>query len=120
MLALNHGRRDVCDGATPLLHHRCAQPLGVPLPGIRLLDDLVRNHIIGDVVAIKKPKRYQCDFICKTHDPDRLRVESLAIEVKSNRHAHFPVKGRECAHVYSKMGLLTVQYCSLWHLGLVG
>jgi len=57
MLALNHGRRDVCDGTTPLLHHRCAQPLGVPLPGIRLLDDLVRNHIIGDIVAIKKPKR---------------------------------------------------------------
>jgi hypothetical protein len=44
--------RDVCDGTTPLLDHRFAQPLGVPLPGIRLLDDLVRNHIIGYVVAI--------------------------------------------------------------------
>ena len=112
MLAPTYGRRDVCDGTTPLLHHRCAQPLGVPLPGIRLLHDLVRNHIIGDVVAIKKPKRYQCDFICKTHDPDRLRVEILAIEVKSNRHVHFPFTGRESTYVYAKMGSLAVQYCS--------
>jgi hypothetical protein len=39
----------------------------------------VSHYIIGNVAAIKKPKRYQCDFICKTHDPDRLWVESVAI-----------------------------------------
>jgi hypothetical protein len=49
------------------------------LSGFRKLDYLVSHYIIGNVAAIKKPKRYQCDFICKTHDPDRLWVESVAI-----------------------------------------
>ena len=67
------------DPTTPLLQHGFAQPLGVALPGFRKLDDLVRNYIIGNVASIKKPKRYERQFVCKTHDPDCLRVKSLAI-----------------------------------------
>ncbi len=67
------------DPTTPLLQHGFAQPLGVALPGFRKLDDLVRNYIIGNVASIKKPKRYERQFVCKTHDADCLRVKSLAI-----------------------------------------
>ena len=62
-----------------MLQHGFAQPLGVALPGFRMLDDLARNYIIGNVPAIKKAERYQCQFICKTHDADGLRVKSLTI-----------------------------------------
>jgi hypothetical protein len=37
-----------------LLQHGFAQPLGVALPGFRMLDDLARNYIIGNVPAKKK------------------------------------------------------------------
>jgi hypothetical protein len=85
ILKRNYRRRDVLgdgglgDGTAPLLQHGFAQPLGVALSGFHKLDYLVSHYIIGNVAAIKKPKRYQCDFICKTHVPDRLWVESVAI-----------------------------------------
>ena len=60
-----------------MLQHGFAQPLGIALPGFRKLDYLLRDDIVGNVAAINKPKRYQCHFISKTHEPHGLRVESL-------------------------------------------
>jgi hypothetical protein len=62
------------DGGAPLVQHGFAQPLGVALPGFRK-----RDYIIGNVATINKPERYQFHFIGKTHEPYRLRVESLTI-----------------------------------------
>ena len=85
----------MCDGTTPLLQHGVAQSLRVTLTGFRKLDDLVSHNIIGKVATIKA-KRYECHFESKTHEPDRLRVEFLAIEVGSDWHAHLPKYRREC------------------------
>ena len=38
LITRSDGRRDVCNGTTPLLHHHFAQPLGVPLSGFCKLD----------------------------------------------------------------------------------
>ena len=62
-----------------MLQHGFAQPLGVALSRFRKLDDLAGDYIIGNVAAIKKPERYQCQFVGKTHDADCLRVKSLTI-----------------------------------------
>jgi hypothetical protein len=37
-----------------LLQHRFAQPLGVSLSGLRNLDYLLRDDIVGNVAAIKR------------------------------------------------------------------
>jgi hypothetical protein len=39
----------------------------------------MRDYVVGDIAAIIEAKRYQCHFVCEAHDPDRLRVELLAI-----------------------------------------
>src|SRR6185503_18205155 len=48
LLTRNYGRRDVCDGTTPLLQHAFGQPLGVALPGFSELDDLSSDGVTED------------------------------------------------------------------------
>jgi hypothetical protein len=83
----------VCDGSTPLPQHAFAQLLGIAFAGFRKLDYLLRDDVVGNVAAINKPKRYPCHLIGKTHEPHGIRVESVAIEVGSDRHVHLPVAG---------------------------
>jgi hypothetical protein len=87
----NEGRPGAGDGA-PLLQHGFAELLGIALPSFRMLNDLVRDYVVGNITAISEPKDYQYHFVCKPHDPDRLRVEPLAIEVGSDRHMHLPLQ----------------------------
>jgi hypothetical protein len=61
------------------LQYAFAQPLWIALTGFRKIHDLVCEHLVGKVAAISKAKRYQGHFISEAHDPDRLRVEFLAI-----------------------------------------
>jgi hypothetical protein len=77
LLARSYGGSDVCCGSTPLLQNRFAQSIRVSLSCFRKLDYLVRDYIICNVIAINKPKGYERYF--KIHQPDHLRVESLAI-----------------------------------------
>jgi len=70
----SRGRRDALgDGGAPLVQHGFAQPFGVALASLRMLDDFARNDIVGQVAAIDKPKGYQCHFVCKTHEADRMQ-----------------------------------------------
>jgi hypothetical protein len=46
-----------------------------------MVDDLSRDYVVGNIAAISKPKRYECHFVREPHDPERLGVEPLAIEV---------------------------------------
>jgi len=87
----NEGRPGAGDGA-PLLQHGFAELLGIALPSFRMLNDLVRDYVVGNITAISEPKDYQYHFVCKPYDPDRLRVEPLAIEVGSDRHMHLPLQ----------------------------
>ena len=62
-------RAIAADGRQPL-RGRALQVSQARCPG---------DYIIGNVAAIKKPERYQCQFVGKTHDADCLRVKSLTI-----------------------------------------
>jgi hypothetical protein len=42
----------------PSLQHGFAELLRIALPGLRMLDDLVRDYIVGNIAAITEPKRY--------------------------------------------------------------
>ena len=61
------------------LHHALAQSFGIALTGFGERDDFARDDFIGKVAAIGKSKRYQGHFERQAHDPDRLRVELVAI-----------------------------------------
>jgi hypothetical protein len=74
----------------PLLQHGFAELVGIALPGFRMVDDLARDYVVGNIAAISKPKRYECHFVREPHHPDRLGVEPLAIEVGSDRHMRLP------------------------------
>ena len=58
---------------------RLAQSLGIALAGLCQIHDPACQHVVGEVAAISKPKGDQGHFKCEAHDPDRLRVEFLAI-----------------------------------------
>jgi hypothetical protein len=62
-----------------LMQHALAQSLGIALAGLCQIHDPACQHVVGEVAAISKPKGDQGHFECKAHDPDRLRVEFLAI-----------------------------------------
>jgi hypothetical protein len=64
---------------TKFLHHSLAQALGIALAGFCKIYDLACDHFVGQVAAISKPKRYQSHFKSNSHDPDRFRIEFLAI-----------------------------------------
>jgi hypothetical protein len=68
------------------MQHALAQSLGIALAGLRKNHDLPCQHFVGEVMAISKPKGDQGHFERKAHDPDRLRVELLAIEVEPDGH----------------------------------
>jgi hypothetical protein len=61
------------------LEHALAQALGIALTGLRKRNDFLGDYFVGKVAAVTKPERYQSHFVRKAHDPDRLRVEPLAI-----------------------------------------
>lgn len=63
------------NGGAPPLQYSLAETVGIVLPGFRKLDDLAGYDFIGNVVAINKPKRYRCHFICEAHDSDGLWVK---------------------------------------------
>ena len=65
-----------------LVQHPLAQSFGIALAGIREIHDLPSQHVIGEVAAIGKPEGDQGHLKCKAHDPDRIRVELLAVEVE--------------------------------------
>ena len=77
----------------PLLQHGFAELVGIALPGFRMVDDLARDYVVGNIAAISKPKRYECHFVREPHHPDRLGVEPLAIEVGSDRHMRSSATG---------------------------
>ena len=81
----NEGCRGAWGGGVPLLQYGFAELVGIALPGFRMVDDLSRDYVVGNIAAISKPKRYECHFVREPHDPDRLGVEPLAIEVGSDR-----------------------------------
>jgi hypothetical protein len=64
---------------TKFLHQAFAQSLGIALTGFRKIHDPVCEHFVGKVAAIGKSKCHQGHLECKAHDPDRLRIEFLAI-----------------------------------------
>jgi len=66
--------------------HAIAQSFGIALTGFCKIHDFVCEHFVGKVTAVTKPERYQSHFVRKAHDPDRLRVEPLAIEVGPDWH----------------------------------
>jgi hypothetical protein len=59
LLTRNYGRRDVCDGTTPLLQHAFGQPLGVALPGFRELDDLSSDGVTGRIDTVSVSQRHK-------------------------------------------------------------
>ena len=73
-----------------------ARALRIALTGLRNIYDLVGEHFIDKVAAIRESKRYQRHFVCEPHDPDRLGIELVAIEVGADRHVHLPAYRREC------------------------
>jgi hypothetical protein len=73
---------------TKFLYHGFAQSLGIALSGFCKIHDLVCEHFLGRVAAIGKSKRHQGHLECKAHDPDRLRIEFLAIEVGPDWHGN--------------------------------
>jgi hypothetical protein len=73
--------------------HNVAQALRIALTGLRNIYDLVGEHFIGKVAAIRESKRYPRHFVCEAHGPDRLGIELVAIEVGSDRHTHLPAAG---------------------------
>lgn len=62
-----------------LVQHPLAQSLGIALAGLCKIHDPPCQHFVGEVAAISKPKCDQGHFKCEAHDPDRLRVELVAI-----------------------------------------
>ena len=84
----NEGCRGAWGGGVPLLQYGFAELVGIALPGFRMVDDLSRDYVVGNIAAISKPKRYECHFVREPHDPERLGVEPLAMEVGPDRHVH--------------------------------
>jgi hypothetical protein len=58
----------------------------IALTGLRKLDDIACEHVLGEVTEIKQSERHQGHFECKAHDPDRLWVELVAIQVGPDWH----------------------------------
>jgi hypothetical protein len=69
------------------------ESLRVALTSFCKVDNLLRHRLTdrvgGPVGALE---RYKSHFECDAHDPDRLRVEPLAFEEKSDRHMHLPFR----------------------------
>jgi hypothetical protein len=102
-----------------LSQHDVAQALRIALTGLRNVYDFVGEHFISKVAAIREPKRYPRHFVCEAHDPDRLGIELVAIEVGSNRHADLPVAGGSATDLsHRRLGgkPLSVML-SIWHSG---
>jgi hypothetical protein len=78
----------VRDIRSPRLAARLRSFGDLAVPDFRKLDYPARNYVIGNVATVNKAKRYVYHFEGKTHDTDCLRVRSLAIEVRSDRHVH--------------------------------
>jgi hypothetical protein len=76
--------------------HAVAQSLRIALTGLRNIYDLVGEHFIGKVAALRESKRYPRHLVCEADDPDRLWVKIVAIEVGADRHVHLPAYRREC------------------------
>jgi hypothetical protein len=84
-----HGRRvrHTCGGGA---RNSCNTPShnrsGSRSPALARSNDLPSQHVVGEVAAISKPECDQGHFKCKAHDPDRFRVELLAVEVEPDGH----------------------------------
>jgi hypothetical protein len=81
--------------------HAVAQSLGIALAGLCKLHDLVCKNLIGQIATVGKSKRDPSHFEREAHDSDRLRVESLTVQVRADRHSYLPFDRRECYRTLS-------------------
>jgi len=100
-----------------MLQGAVAQPFGIALAGLGQIDDLPRQHIVGEISAVSEPKCDQAHLECDAHDPERLRVELLTVYVRPDWHGR--LWAETAARRRSALGTFSVsESVAMWKISI--